>query len=201
MTGTIQEFDYSVNLLQALLWQYESAENLQALLQEKQDWYTENQTDFWTNWYTDVFDLRTANDFGLTVWGIILGQKLYINFAQAGRPAWGFEEFHLNFTRGNFSGGSERSVRMSTETSRIILRLRYYQLISAGCVPEINRMLQDVFADYVAPGDTAAYVVDNYDMTMTYNFLFELSTELLFALRFFDVLPRPSGVQSTIVIV
>ena len=201
MTETIQQLDYSVNLLQALLWQYNDAVNLQGLLQARQDWYTANQTEFWENWYTDVFDLRTANDFGLMVWSIILGQALYVNLKNDGRPTWGFGEFHLNFNRGNFSSGAGSTIRLSTETSRVLLRLRAYQLQSAGCVPEINRMLADVFASFVSPGEVPAYVVDNLDMTCTYRFLFPMSSELQFAFRVFDVLPRPAGVKSSIEIV
>ena len=70
--ATIQEFDFSVDLLRALLWQYEDATGLQALLRQKSEWYTVNQTAFWSNWERDVFDLTTANDFGCAVWGIIL---------------------------------------------------------------------------------------------------------------------------------
>ena len=201
MATTVQPFDFSVNLLQALLWEYNDAVNLQALLAAEQAWYIAQQTDFWTNWYTDVFDLRTANDFGLAVWAIILGQKLYVNLSSNDRPTWGFEEFHVNFTRGNFASGAGGSVKLSTQTSRILLRIRAYQLQSAGCVPEINRMLADIFAEFVPDGDVPAYVVDNLDMTCTYNFLFDLPSEAQFALRYFDVLPRPAGVESEIVIV
>lgn len=201
MTTTIQAMDYSVNLLQALLWQYNDAANLKAILQSRQDWYTNNQTEFWENWYTDVFDLRTANDFGLSVWSIILGQSLYVNLTSAGRPTWGFEEFHRNFDRGNFASPSGSSVRLSTETSRILLRLRAYQIQSAGCVPEINRMLADIFGPYVPAGDVPAYVIDGLDMTCTYRFLFQLSTELQFVFQFFDILPRPAGVKLTVEIV
>ncbi len=200
MAGTIQTFDFTVNLLQALLWEYNDAVNLQALLAAEQEWYTQNQTDFWENWYTDVFDLRTANDFGLAVWAIILGMKLYVNLVADSRETWGFDEFHANFTRGNFASAAGGSVPLSTQTSRILLRLRAYQLQSAGCVPEINRMLADVFANYVPAGDVPAYVEDNLDMTCTYHFLFALPSEIQFALRYFDVLPRPAGVESEIVI-
>jgi len=201
MTTTIQQFDFSVNLLQALLWQYNDAVNLQSLMAYEQAWYTQNQTDFWTNWYTDVFDLRTANDFGLAVWSIILGQSLFVNLASDGRPTWGFGTYHLNFERGNFATGAGQTIRLSTESSRILLRLRAYQLQTACCVPEINRMLKDVFGEFVVPGQTAAYIVDNLDMTQEYRFLFPLSNELRFALNYFDVLPRPAGVKSSLVVV
>ena len=76
MAATIQEFDFSVDLLQAILWQYNNATSLQSLLNSEQAWVIENQTEFWENWLRDVFDLRTANEFGLSVWSIILGIPL-----------------------------------------------------------------------------------------------------------------------------
>jgi hypothetical protein len=70
----IQQFDFSVNLLQALLWQYNGATNLQGLLEAKYNWYYTNQSQFWNDWIGNVFNLATADDFGLAVWSIILGQ-------------------------------------------------------------------------------------------------------------------------------
>ena len=78
MSGGIQLFDFSVDLLRAILWQYNDATRLQSLLQQKQDWYNEQQTEFWSSWYRDVFNLDTANDFGLAVWSIILEVPLTI---------------------------------------------------------------------------------------------------------------------------
>src|SRR4051812_32389498 len=102
--GDVQQFDFSVDLLRAILWQYTGATNLQALLAEKSDWYFANQQRFWTDWFNDVFDLATANDFGLAVWSIILGQPTYIASgpAPADYPAWGFGAYHKNFGNGNF---------------------------------------------------------------------------------------------------
>jgi len=192
MAKTIQQFDFSVDLLQALLWQYNEAKNLQELLTEKSAWYTENQTYFWENWYRDVFDLRTANDFGLAVWSIILGQPLFINKGPDNKPTWGFGQYYVNFERGNFSSQTGSSYRLSTETARILLRLRYYQLIGSGCVPEVNRLLADVFKDR-----GKAYLIDNLDMTQLYIFTFPLSSDLIFLFNNFDILPRPAGVGSS----
>lgn len=198
MTDTIQQFNFSVNLLRAILWQYNDAVNLQALLQAKSDWYETNQSEFWDNWYTDVFDLRTANDFGLTVWSIILGQSLYARFVASGRETWGFGQYHYNFTRGNFAQGAGSATRITTETARILLKFRYYQLTGSGCVPEINRILKDVLGGLVTLGTVPAYVVDNHDMTITYNFNFTPTSELEFVFNYFDILPRPAGVSLTI---
>ena len=88
----IQAFDFSVDLMRALLWQYNDAARLEALLRQKQTWYDANQSAFWSDWLADVFDLRTANDFGLSVWAIILDIPLIVASAvdPSDKPLWGF---------------------------------------------------------------------------------------------------------------
>ena len=76
MTDTIADFDSSVDLVRALLWQHGNATALRSLIESKQDWYNINQATFWANWYRDVFNIDTANDFGLAVWGRILNVGL-----------------------------------------------------------------------------------------------------------------------------
>jgi hypothetical protein len=191
---TIQSFDFSVNLLRALLWQYNDAVNLQGILQSKQDWYnTENQK-FWEDWVRDVFDLRTANDFGLAVWAIILNVQLFVpgETVNPNKPTFGFGAFYQNFGRGNFFGVTSSTIPLNTEQRRIILQLRYFQLVTNGTVPQINRFLRHVFSDL---GNS--FVIDNLDMSCTYVFDFEMPTQLRYALESFDVLPRPAGVKTT----
>ncbi|WP_059215173.1 DUF2612 domain-containing protein [Escherichia albertii] len=78
MSNKIQEFQFSVDLLRAILWQYNVAENLQGILERKKDWYVINHEQFWSDWYRDVFNMDTANSFGLSVWAIILGIPLVV---------------------------------------------------------------------------------------------------------------------------
>lgn len=190
----IQEFDYSVNLLQSILWQYNDATRLQSLLEQKQTWYDVNQSQFWSNWYRDVFDLKTANDFGLTVWAIILNIPLTITSGDVDIERFGFDAFRLNYTRGNYAPSSS-GIRLTTEQRRIVLRLRYFQLVSRGAAPEINQFMDYVFGDL---GNV--YVLDGLDMTMTYVFTFSPSKNLFFVLKNFDVLPRPAGVGINFVV-
>ena len=99
----IQMFDLSVNLLQAILWQYNDAENLQALLVAKQAWYNSNQQAFWQGWIANVFNLDTADEFGLGVWSIILGLPNFINQSSPGPeiPVFGFDgSGGVNFDNG-----------------------------------------------------------------------------------------------------
>ena len=189
----IQEFDFSVDLLKAILWQYNEASNLQAILEAENQWYVTNQKEFWENWIRDVFDLRTANEFGLQVWSIILGLPIYTTIAPSSvtKPTFGFDPYGINFERGNFADITGGSYRLPKESARLLLRLRYFTLISSGTVPETNRMLKYLFGN--AGG---AYLLDGGDMTQTYVFNFPLSSGLKYLFDNFDCLPRPAGVKS-----
>lgn len=193
--NNIQEFNYSVNLLQAVLWQYNNAPNLLSLLNLKNEWYNANQNEFWQDWLTNVFDLRTANQFGLVVWGIILGLPLYVNTgADLSQPAFGFGGTNgaVNFNNGNFVPVGGSSYALPIETQRIALQLQYTRLTCAGCVPEINRALVWIFKDY-----GSCYLIDYNDMTQNYVFNFPVTADLQYLFNNYDILPRPAGVMST----
>ena len=192
----IQQFDYSVDVLSSFLWQFNASPNLETILRLKQEWYEQNHRDFWDNWFRDVFDLRTANDFGLAVWSLILNFPLTAD--QEGSPpdypAWGFGEFHRNFERGNFATPAGEFAGLDTEQKRLILRLRAFSLFSNGTIPEINRFLVELFGEGV-------YVLDNLNMTIEYIFTVTPDSQVRFVLENFDILPRPSGVSSSIRII
>lgn len=192
----IQTFDFSVDLRRALLWQYNDAARLEGLLQQKQDWYNANQEAFWNDWTADVFDLRTANDFGLAVWAIILDIPLVVASQgdDANKPIWGFDQYRQNFTNGNFA--STAAASLSTEQKRLVLRLRYFQLVTTGAVPEINEFFAYLFAP-LGP----AYVNDGYNMTARYVFNFPLPSAIEMVLTEYDLLPRPAGVKIDYVVI
>jgi len=196
--STIQQFGSSADLMRALLWQYNDAERLQKLLEQKQAWYDANHKQFWLDWYRDVFDLRTANEFGLAIWGIILGLNLYVETPPTidDTLTFGFDDYFVPFDQGSFGQDVGGTVSLSKEMQRIALRLRYYQLVSSGTVPETNRMLADVFKDL-----GRVYLLDGLNMTQTYVFTFVPSADLRYLLDNFDILPRPAGVKSTYYVV
>lgn len=189
-TGGIQQFDFDVNLLQAILWQYNNATNLQGLLNAKDTWYETNQSDFWEDWYTNVFNLPTANEFGLSIWSIILGLPLFISSGTPSGNIFGFDtQTGFNFDNGIFGGSS--TYQLDTTTQLIALQLRYFQLTSSGTVPEINRVLKYVFKNF-----GHAWLLDNHDMTQTYIFNFPVTFNLQYLFNNYDILPRPAGVES-----
>jgi len=192
MSASIQNFDFSVDLLRAILWRQNEASNLLSLLQSKSDWYGTTFEEFWNDWVRDVFDLRTANDFGLSVWAIILGVPLSLITPPNTGPQFGFgpsTNHRKNFNRGNF-GSSVAGAGLTTEQKRVLLQLRYYKLESRCTVPEMNTRLKAILGQY-----GSVYVLDGNDMRYTtYVFGFQPNSALQFVLENFDVLPRPAGV-------
>ena len=203
--SNIQDFDFEVNVLRALIWQYNNAQKLMGLLERKQVFYDEQQRDFWRNWIRDVFDLRTANDFGLAIWAKILNVPLtdqefdspddYLAFTFSDVVGIDATLPTSNFNNGNFAT-TTGLVALNTEQKRLLLRLRYFSLVTAATVPEINQFLNFLFADT----NIRAYVRDNNDMTIDYVFGRIPDSEVLYVLQNFDALPRPSAVGSNIVI-
>lgn len=186
----IEAFDFSLNLLRAMLWQYNDAPRLESLVAQKEAWFDVENAGFWDDWIVDVFDLTTANAFGLSVWAIILDVPLTIDSGSLPgeeRLIFGFATDDENFSHGNFEPWV--ALPLTVEQSRLILRLRYYQLVTRGTVPEINQYMLALFGD-----QGSAYVVDGLNMTARYVFGFELSTDLQQVFSLFDLLPRPAGV-------
>ena len=189
----IQYFDFSVNMLKAILWQYQNAPNLQGIISNENEWYNESQTQFWTDWIANVFNLATANEFGLSVWAIILGFPNFINTgSNENEPIFGFDgSGGVNFDNG-ILGSSGETVVLPIETQRLGLQFRYFQLCSSGTIPEINRFLAYLFG-----GPNKAWLVSNGDMTQTYLFNFPVPWNLAYLFNNFDILPRPAGVGSS----
>jgi hypothetical protein len=186
----VQDFDFSVDLLTALLWRNNQSVNLTALLEAKQSWYDENQESFWNDWYNNVFYLPTANQFGLAVWSIILGLTINLQGSvPAGRKPFGFGVFNSNFGNSNFSATLINPNFLSIADARWLLQLRYWRITSRHCVVQDNVFLAWLF------GEGNCYLVDNLDMTITCHYKASvISANLLAAIQNSDVMPRASCV-------
>lgn len=189
--STVQTFNSNANLLAAILWQYEEAGRLKSLAYAKQAWFESAHARFWENWYRDVFNIDTANRFGLSIWGRILDISLGVDTPpQQGKKAFGFGPSNSNFENGNFGRQRQETQYLSLEQQRMVIRMRYFQLTTRSTVPEINEFLKRIFAE-----EGPAYVIDGRDMTMTYVFGFSPSSELQFILENYDLLARPAAVD------
>lgn len=171
MTNTIVEYNPSIDFEKHIFWQYNNAPAINSLMQSKQEWYDVNQTQFWNDWVSDVLNIKTANDYGLAIWGSL-----------------------LQIPRTYLVNGE--NLTLSTNQYRTVILARLRLLKTRATVPEINKLLQFLFGQY-----GKAYVVDNYNMTMTYHFNFNLSDLQLAILQNITLLPRPAGVKIIIVAV
>lgn len=139
----IQQFDYSVDLLSVVLWQYNEATNLLSLLEQKQAWYNIHQTQFWQDWYNKVFNLSPANieitPFGLAVWSIILDVPLYVPIGEV-TPGleWGFNQIppvntYLNFTNAPFPPTTP-VIFLTAPQQQFLLLLKYFNCTTRGTI-------------------------------------------------------------------
>jgi hypothetical protein len=189
----IQALDTSVDVLKSLLWEHDGADKLVQLTRLKQEWYEKNQSEFWTDWIRDVFNIRTANQFGLAVWGRILDVPMQVTSApDVGKFAFGFGSNNANFENGNFGNKNSNTIGLTVDQQRLIIRLRYFKLTARGTVPETNRFLKKIFTDV---GQGRVFVADPYDMSfVTYFFEQAPDSSTQFILDHYDLLPRPAGV-------
>lgn len=164
MSSQIPEIENSVNLLQNIIWQYDGDNPIKKILEQKEGWYTEQHAEFWDNWFRDVFDLRTANDFGLSIWARILGINLFV---------------------------PECSTPLTTEQKRFVCRLRYYQLITRCTIPEVNGILKDMFT---SDDGKAYALDPNDMSRIQYVFTYHPDGAVAFILKHYDLLPRPAAV-------
>lgn len=184
---TKQTFDFIVDVTRSIIWQYNDASNLIGIIQNKQDWLDENVKQFWLDWYDNVYNLDTANEFGLKIWAIILGLKFSSESATQ-TSVFGFNystSGALNFTYGGFAPSSD--VILTTEQKRTILKLRYRQLISNGTIDEMHRAVSSII-----PG---AFIFDGLNMTVTLSHPTRVSSDIMYILENYDVIPRPAGVE------
>jgi Protein of unknown function (DUF2612) len=93
---------YDPTIQRSLKWQHNKAPKITSLINQKASWYDRYNAQFWSNWKETVFDLRTANPFGLVVWCIILGLPLDVFDFQAITNAWAYGP-----QRGNYMDGDK----------------------------------------------------------------------------------------------
>jgi hypothetical protein len=200
----VQQFDSSTNILPALIWEYDSSPALASLVTNKQAWITANQQRFWEDWYTDVFNLLTANDFGLSVWSIILGIPLYIpaDPDPPDAPIFGFNFFttgttlennYTNFSYGNFSSINDVTF-LSTEEQRLILRMKYYQITSNASITNVNAYLNELFSNPALPFSGTVWLLDGLDMSITVVFSASIPSNVIQVIEDLDLIPRSAGV-------
>lgn len=184
-------YECKINLTTALDWQRNGADKLQLLIAQKQAWYEANYCDFWNDWVTDVFNLNTANEFGLSVWAVILDESVFgvTEKSPVDYPTWGFNDpDDENFFDGSFGTNSDVGYSFTLEQIRIMLQLKAYILHMSGSTRDTNAALKRIF------GADQLVCLDGLDMTLTYLIKDEEIVRFIREVRDRDLLPRPAAV-------
>lgn len=195
--GTIPTF----NWWQTVISQYANSPVITSLIGSF--FSAEDLTQEFDAFYDDIWNVLTAQGYGLDVWGRIVGVGR--TFRQLNPTLnFGFQEATtVNATPFNvapfYSGPQagppqEGSFSLTDTQFRLLILAKAAFNISDGSIPSINQLLLSLF-----PGRGNVYVTDNGNMTMTYTFKFPISSNELAMLVQSGVLPKPSGVAATIV--
>jgi Protein of unknown function (DUF2612) len=188
--GTISPFDPWVTIIS----QYANSPIIDAMINSFNA--AMDQTENLDNFYDMIWNIQSAEGYGLDVWGRIVGVSRTLNIP--GSPNYiGFKEANTwtGFGQGGFySGGSITSnVILDDDDYRRLILAKAAANISDGSIPTVNKILLALF-----PARGAAYVADNQNMSLTYTFKFALSPVDLAIVATSGVLPNPTGVAINI---
>lgn len=164
----VLNLDTHCDLSPVVLWQYDAANKIKALVASEQKFMDDAVEGFWNDFDVDILNLSTCNSFGLSLWGLL-----------------------LNTARPTYTVGGETK-QFDDEQYRLLLRAKIYLLTFDGSAKSLNNFFKILFPDSVVN------IVDNYDMTVTIQFQAEITPEIRAVLNDKNFLPRPSGVQYNI---
>lgn len=181
-----------INLLSALDWQRSAADIAKQFIENEQSWLETNHCEFWQDWQVDVFNLSTANDFGLTVWSIILDEDIsgFQGPSPQDYPSWGFGVDDENFFNGSFANENNTTFEFTTDQKRILLQLKAFKVLSmGGAILQTNTAMENIF------GAGVILAFDNFDMSYAYRLLDSTISQFIIEINKRDLLPRPIGIE------
>ena len=179
-----------------IISQYPQSPVLTALIDDFEQYF--DQSANWNNFYQYVWNIDTAQGFGLDFWGQVLGVTRYLTIPGA-VPYLGLNSAAgasgVPFGEGVFYDGatSTETYRLTDAQYQQLLFAKAFANICRTCIPVMNQLLGLLFEGL---GD--AYVLDNGNMQMTYYFGFTLTNVQLAIVEQSGVMPHPTGVSVTI---
>lgn len=169
--------------------------------------YIDPSTDF-DNFFDFIWNVDTAQGFGLDIWGRIVGVSRVIPIPGT-NGSFGFFNADVPYDWQNFgsisnAGGgpfyagqaNTGSFSLNDDAYRVLVLAKALANIAATTAPALNQLVTNLF-----PGRGRAYTIDGRDMTMTYVFEFSLTSIEYAILAFSGVLPHPGGVLTKISVV
>lgn len=168
------------------------------------------------DFYNLVWNVDTAVDFGLDIWGRIVGVSRVIPIP-ADLGSFGFQTDNIPYDWQNFGVVSQPATggpfysgqvntggfRLNNDAYRVLILTKALANIVATNAPSLNALVRNLF-----PGRGRAYTQDRGKsntsvggMKMTYVFEFKLTTIEFAILSFSGVLPHPASVGVNVIVV
>lgn len=178
---------YFFNPQQTLLSEYANSPILLELIDDFAQWL--DPASRFTDFFNMMWNIDTAQGFGLDVWGRILGVNRVLQVPTGEYLGFGSDAQAKPFGFGIFYSGTRltSNVALTDLAYRSLLLAKAALNITNASVPAINIILLNLFGN--------GYVRDNQDMTMTYVFSETLTPEQTAIVFQSGVLPKPCGVS------
>ena len=167
-----------IDVEQTIISQYGNSATITQLVRNM-DQYLDPRADFDT-FYSYVWNVETAQDFGLDIWGRIVGVDRTLN-VPADTPNPG----HFAFTPG--------VVTLTDSQYRTVILVKALANITDCTARSLNQLLSNLFA-----GRGRCYVLDTGAMSMRFTFEFFLQPFEYVIITQSGVAPRPAGVLANV---
>ena len=143
------------------------------------------------NFYNQVWNIETAQGFGLDIWGRIVGVTRYLDLPSL--DDFGFEEAAGQpFGQSSYYFGTAQSSNftLSDEVFRQLILVKAISNISDCSIKTYNKILMQLF-----PGRGNAFVTDTGNMSMLLSFNFALAPFEIAMLKQSGAFSNPAGVN------
>jgi hypothetical protein len=185
------------NYQQTILSQYVNSPVITGLIDYTNQWI-DPSVDI-GNFYSYVWDVLTAQGFGLDIWGRIVNVPRTISIP-ATQIYFGFDEALPNaqpFNQAPFYAGPQKGTlyTLTDAAYRVLILTKALANISSFTAPSVNALLQFMFN-----GRGSCYVLEISVMQIEYVFNFALQSWEAAILQQPSLMPRPAGVGVTIVV-
>ena len=179
-----------------LLAQYANSPTIVQLIANMAQ-YIDASADF-DAFYDAVWNIETAQGYGLDVWGRIVNVSRQLTIAGAVSNL-GFSEggaSYSPFGQASFYTGvpATQSYTLADPAYRVLILVKALANISSCTPRSLNQLLQNLFA-----GRGRCYVIDQGGMSMSFVFEFMLQPYELAILTQSSALPRPAAVSAQVV--
>jgi len=185
------------NFNQTVISQYANGPTLTQLLANMETYF--NQSADFAEFYSFVWNVLTAQYWGLDIWGAIVGVSRYLTIPTVDPPLYfGFADGaspadNLNFNSGPFCSGSDATETYALPDSqyRTLVLAKALANIIETTIPALNQLLLNLFG---ASG--RCYVADLGNMQMMFTFEFLLTPVQYAIMTQSGVIPHPAGVET-----